>query len=41
MFIHEKGMADQFDEIIYDMAHGGEQRKWLSNSTIWMRYDVE
>ena len=28
LFIHEKGIADQFDETIYDMAPGGEQRKW-------------
>ena len=28
LFIHEKGIADQFDEIIYDMAPGGAQRKW-------------
>ncbi|MEB0136850.1 glutathione S-transferase N-terminal domain-containing protein [Actimicrobium sp. CCC2.4] len=28
LFIHEKGIADQFNEIIYDMAPGGEQRKW-------------
>ncbi|KGS12071.1 glutathione S-transferase, partial [Pseudomonas coronafaciens] len=28
LFIHEKGIADQFDEIIYDMAPGGEQRGW-------------
>ena len=24
LFMHEKGIADQFDEIIYDMAPGGE-----------------
>jgi glutathione S-transferase len=28
LFIHEKGIADEFDEIVYDMAPGGEQRKW-------------
>jgi len=28
LFLHEKGIADQFEEIIYDMAPGGEQRKW-------------
>jgi glutathione S-transferase len=28
LFVHEKGIADQFDEVIYDMAPGGDQRKW-------------
>lgn len=28
LFMHEKGIADQFDETVYDMAPGGEQRKW-------------
>ena len=28
LFLHEKGIADQFDETIYDMAPGGDQRKW-------------
>jgi len=28
LFMHEKGIADQFDEHIYDMAPGGDQRKW-------------
>ncbi|MGS0742959.1 glutathione S-transferase family protein [Glaciimonas sp. GG7] len=28
LFIHEKGIADQFEETVYDMAPGGEQRKW-------------
>ena len=28
LFMHEKGIADQFDETIYDMAPGGDQRKW-------------
>ena len=28
LFIHEKGIADQFDEVVYDMAPGGDQRKW-------------
>ena len=29
LFIHEKGIAEHIDEVIYDMAPGGEQRKWL------------
>ena len=28
LFIHEKGIADQFEERIYDMTPGGEQRQW-------------
>ena len=28
LFLHEKGIADQFDETVYDMAPGGDQRKW-------------
>ena len=28
LFMHEKGIAGEFEEIIYDMAPGGEQRKW-------------
>ncbi|MGI4983130.1 MAG: glutathione S-transferase family protein [Janthinobacterium lividum] len=28
LFIHEKGIADQFEETILDMAPGGDQRKW-------------
>ena len=28
LFLHEKGIAEQFEEIIYDMAPGGDQRKW-------------
>jgi len=28
LFMHEKGIADQFEERIYDMAPGGEQRQW-------------
>lgn len=28
LFMHEKGIADQVEEIIYDMAPGGDQRKW-------------
>ena len=28
LFMHEKGIADQFQEVIYDMAPGGDQRKW-------------
>ena len=28
LFMHEKGIADQFAERIYDMTPGGEQRQW-------------
>lgn len=28
LFMHEKGIQDQFEEIIYDMTPGGDQRKW-------------
>ena len=28
LFIHEKGIAHHFEETVYDMAPGGEQRKW-------------
>lgn len=28
LFMHEKGIAQQFEEVIYDMAPGGEQRGW-------------
>lgn len=28
LFIHEKGIADQFEEMVYDMAPGGQQRQW-------------
>ncbi|KMO13617.1 glutathione S-transferase family protein [Methylobacterium platani] len=28
LFLHEKGIADRFEEHIYDMAPGGEQRQW-------------
>lgn len=28
LFMHEKGIADQFEERIYDMAPVGEQRQW-------------
>ena len=28
LFIHEKGIAEHVDEVIYDMTPGGEQRKW-------------
>jgi glutathione S-transferase len=28
LFAHEKGIAHLFDEVIYDMAPGGEQRHW-------------
>lgn len=28
LFMHEKGIHDRFEEVIYDMAPGGEQRRW-------------
>jgi glutathione S-transferase len=28
LFLHEKEIADQFEETIYDMSPGGDQRKW-------------
>lgn len=28
LLIHEKGIADFFDEVVYDMSPGGDQRKW-------------
>ncbi|RYC31684.1 glutathione S-transferase [Lichenibacterium minor] len=28
LFMHEKGIAGHFDEVVYDMAPGGEQRGW-------------
>jgi glutathione S-transferase len=28
LFMHEKGIADQFEERVYDMTPGGEQRQW-------------
>ncbi|MBE7211264.1 MAG: glutathione S-transferase N-terminal domain-containing protein, partial [Gluconacetobacter diazotrophicus] len=28
LFIHEKGIADRFAEVVYDMTPGGEQRGW-------------
>jgi glutathione S-transferase len=28
IFMHEKGIADQFNEHVYDMAPVGEQRQW-------------
>jgi glutathione S-transferase len=28
LFLHEKGIADRFEERIYDMSPGGEQRQW-------------
>lgn len=28
LFIFEKGIQDQFNETIYDMSPGGDQRKW-------------
>lgn len=28
LFMHEKGIASDFEETVYDMAPGGDQRKW-------------
>ncbi|GJD52029.1 hypothetical protein OPKNFCMD_4791 [Methylobacterium crusticola] len=28
LFLHEKGVADRFEETVYDMAPGGQQRQW-------------
>ena len=28
LFLHEKGIADQFEEHVYDMTPGGQQRQW-------------
>ena len=28
LFLHEKGIADQFEERVYDMSPVGEQRQW-------------
>ncbi len=28
LFMHEKGIADTIEEVVYDMAPGGEQRGW-------------
>ena len=28
LFMHEKGIADTVEEVVYDMAPGGEQRGW-------------
>ena len=28
LFMHEKGIAGHFEETVYDMAPGGDQRKW-------------
>jgi glutathione S-transferase len=28
LFMHEKGIADQFAETVYDMTPGGQQRQW-------------
>lgn len=28
IFMHEKGIADRFDEHVYDMSPVGEQRHW-------------
>jgi glutathione S-transferase len=28
LFMHEKGIHDQFEETVYDMSPGGDQRKW-------------
>ena len=28
LFMHEKGIADRFEEVVYDMTPGGDQRNW-------------
>jgi len=28
IFLHEKGIADRFDEQVYNMSPMGEQRQW-------------
>lgn len=28
LFMREKGIAGQFEEVIYDMSPDGDQRKW-------------
>ncbi len=28
LFIHEKGIPENFEEVVYDMTPGGDQRKW-------------
>ena len=28
LFMHEKGIIEHVEEVIYDMAPGGQQRKW-------------
>lgn len=28
LFAHEKGIAGELDEVVYDMAPGGQQRQW-------------
>ena len=28
LFVHEKGIANEIEEVIYDMAPGGQQRQW-------------
>lgn len=28
LFMHEKGIHDRFEEVVLDMAPGGEQRRW-------------
>jgi glutathione S-transferase len=28
LFMHEKGIGDRIEEVIYDMTPGGDQRKW-------------
>lgn len=28
LFLYEKGVADRFEEVVYDMAPGGQQRQW-------------
>lgn len=28
LFIHKKGIPENFEEVVYDMTPGGDQRKW-------------
>ena len=45
IFMHEKGIADHFDETIYDMSPVGEQRGWNGNSERFggrkIEYEIE
>ena len=36
LFLYEKGAADRFDEMVYDIAPGGQQRQWPhSRMNLW------